>query len=154
MLPTADSFLCSLEQSESAGQLCVQRVCPPPFAVINPIIRSLSASTCPTIRVSKPRLRGLWAFKTELRPLTTRTVWIELPLQLPPFDPPPGFGAIHRPGDEIGHRTFPGTPCEGHNAEEPIMIGSPDEEDDDEPVMTGLGRQKKDVGGATCAAAQ
>ncbi|KAG8725363.1 hypothetical protein FRC09_001167 [Ceratobasidium sp. 395] len=63
----------------------------------------------------------------------------EHPLQLPPFDPPPGFGAIYRPGDEIGHRTLPGTPGEGQNAEEPIMIGSSDEEDDDEPVMTGLG---------------
>ncbi|KAG8711223.1 hypothetical protein FRC09_020713 [Ceratobasidium sp. 395] len=56
----------------------------------------------------------------------------------PLFDPPPGFGAIYRLDNEIGHRTLPGTPGEGQNAEEPIMIGSSDEEDDDEPV-TGLG---------------
>ncbi|KAG8720736.1 hypothetical protein FRC09_009079 [Ceratobasidium sp. 395] len=63
-------------------------------------------------------------------------------LRFPPFDPPPGFGAIYRPGDEIGHRTLPGTPGEGQNAEEPIMIGSSDEESgDDDPVMIAVRRQ-------------
>ncbi|KAG8739451.1 hypothetical protein FRC10_005624 [Ceratobasidium sp. 414] len=54
---------------------------------------------------------------------------------LPPAPFAPPRAALHGPGltlAAIRDRTLPGTPSEGQNAEEPIMIGSSDEEDEGE----------------------